>query len=188
MTSPMPRPVYIDCLARLWLPAPTFCATKDAIDCMSALGMSMAKLTILHATPYPDDASSPSRLTKAQSAKKENWVKNSCKASGSPMDKNLRHWGFSRTSARRTVKDRSFRRSMTSAQTTLTAWASTVASAAPAASRPNPATSTRSPTMLTMQATRTKISGERLSPRPRNTADNKLYATMKKIPHPQMRT
>lgn len=44
------------------------------------------------------------------------------------MDKNLRHWGFSRTSARRTVKDRSFRRSMTSAQTTLMAWASTVAS------------------------------------------------------------
>ena len=61
---------------------------------MSALGMSMEKLTILHATPYPDDASSPSRLTKAQSAKKENWVKNSCKASGNLMDKKLAALGI----------------------------------------------------------------------------------------------
>ena len=42
--------------------------------------------------------------------------------------------------------------------------------------------------MLTMQATSTKMSGERLSPRPLKMAESRLYATMKKIPPPQMRT
>ena len=44
-------PVNMDCLARFLLPAPIFCETNAAIDCISALGISMAKLTILQATP-----------------------------------------------------------------------------------------------------------------------------------------
>ncbi|CUQ37212.1 Uncharacterised protein [Dorea longicatena] len=44
---------------------------------MSALGTSMAKFTILQATPYPEEASSPSRLTKAQSARNDICVRNS---------------------------------------------------------------------------------------------------------------
>ena len=47
----MPMPVNMAFLARLGLPAPMFWETKDAMDCMSELGMSMAKLTILQATP-----------------------------------------------------------------------------------------------------------------------------------------
>ena len=46
-----PIPVSIAFWARLGLPAPTFCATNEAIDCINALGISMAKLTILQATP-----------------------------------------------------------------------------------------------------------------------------------------
>ena len=49
--SPTPIPVSIAFWARLGLPAPTFCATNEAIDCINALGISMAKLTILQATP-----------------------------------------------------------------------------------------------------------------------------------------
>ena len=48
---PMPIPVSMACRARFLLPAPMFWETKDAMDCMRALGMSMAKLTILLATP-----------------------------------------------------------------------------------------------------------------------------------------
>ena len=44
-------PVNRERFARLHLPAPTFWETKEAMDCISALGMSMAKLTILQATP-----------------------------------------------------------------------------------------------------------------------------------------
>lgn len=47
----MPMPVNMDCSARFLLPAPTFWDTKDAMDCIRELGISMAKLTILHATP-----------------------------------------------------------------------------------------------------------------------------------------
>ena len=50
-TRPMAMPVSMDCLARFGLFAPTFCATKDAMDCIRALGISMAKFTILLATP-----------------------------------------------------------------------------------------------------------------------------------------
>ena len=64
--------------------------------------------------------------------------------------------------------------SIPTASATLTAWASTVAMAAPAASSPSPATRARSPTMLTTQATSTKIRGERLSPSPRKMADSRL--------------
>ena len=50
-TNPRPMPVHMAFLARFWFPAPTFWATKEAMDCMRALGISMAKLTILLATP-----------------------------------------------------------------------------------------------------------------------------------------
>ena len=48
---PMPIPVNMDFLARFRLPAPTFWETKDAMDCIRELGISIAKLTILQATP-----------------------------------------------------------------------------------------------------------------------------------------
>ena len=134
-TSPTPIPVNIDCFARFSLPAPMFCATKEAIDCISALGTSIAKLTILQATPYPEDASSPSRLINAQRAKNESWVRNSCSASGRPIARNLRHCGLKRKSFFPIVNGRSFFIRSTIANTTLTACANTVASAAPAASR-----------------------------------------------------
>lgn len=41
--------------------------------------------------------------------------------------------------------------------------------------------------MLTMQATSTNNNGDLLSPRPRKMAAIRLYATIKKIPLPQMR-
>ena len=85
------------------------------------------------------------------------------------------------------VNGRSFFTSITMANTTLTACASTVAAAAPAASILSPATSSRSPAMLTMQATSTNNNGDLLSPRPRKMAAIRLYATIKKIPLPQMR-
>ncbi len=74
------------------------------------------------------------------------------------------------------------------AKITLNACEETVAIAAPAASMWKTATSSRSPNIFTMHATSTKRSGERLSPSPRNIADNRLYATIKKIPPPQIRT
>ena len=49
--SPTPMPVYMARFARRGLPAPMFCETKEAIDCIRALGISMAKFTILLATP-----------------------------------------------------------------------------------------------------------------------------------------
>ena len=84
ITSPTPIPTNIVFFALFSLPAPTFCETNDAIDCISELGMSIAKLTILHATPYPDDACNPSLLTNAHKARNEICVRNSCNASGSP--------------------------------------------------------------------------------------------------------
>ena len=51
ITRPMPMPVNMAFLARCRLPAPMFWETKDAIDCISELGTSIAKLTILQATP-----------------------------------------------------------------------------------------------------------------------------------------
>mgnify|MGYP001734131507 FL=1 len=71
-------PVNIAFLALFSLPAPTFCDTNDAIDCISELGISIAKFTILHATPYPEDASSPSLLINAHSARNDICVRNSC--------------------------------------------------------------------------------------------------------------
>lgn len=41
----------MDCFARFFFPAPTFWDTKDAMDCISELGTSIAKLTILQASP-----------------------------------------------------------------------------------------------------------------------------------------
>ena len=73
----MPMPVNIAFLARFSFPAPTFCETKDAIDCISELGISNAKFTILHATPYPEDASKPSLLTNAQRARNDICVRHS---------------------------------------------------------------------------------------------------------------
>ena len=85
MVIPTPMPVNIAFLALFSFPAPTFCDTKDAIDCIKELGISIAKLTSLHATPYPEDASSPSLLTNAQRARKETCVRNSWSARGSPI-------------------------------------------------------------------------------------------------------
>ena len=71
ITSPTPMPVNIAFLALFSLPAPTFCDTNDAIDCISELGINIAKFTILQATPYPDEASSPSLLINAHNARNE---------------------------------------------------------------------------------------------------------------------
>ena len=51
MIKPIPIPVNIACFALFSSPAPTFWATKEAIDCINELGTNMAKLTILQATP-----------------------------------------------------------------------------------------------------------------------------------------
>ena len=59
----------------------------------------MAKFTILLATPYPEEAVNPKRLTKAQSARKESCVKNSYSANGSPSLRNFLHWELIRKSA-----------------------------------------------------------------------------------------
>lgn len=45
-----------------------------------------------NATPYPDEASSPSLLIKAHKAKNDIRVRNSCNASGRPTFINLLHW------------------------------------------------------------------------------------------------
>lgn len=45
-----------------------------------------------NATPYPDEASSPSLLIKAHKAKNDICVRNSCNASGRPTFINLLHW------------------------------------------------------------------------------------------------
>ena len=133
--SPMPIPVSIAFLALSSFPAPTFCDTNEAIDCISELGTSMAKLTILQATPYPDDASKPSLLINAHSARNDICVRNSCIASGSPTESNLLHCLFNLKSFLDILNGSSLFFSSTSARTTLTAWATTVAMAAPAASR-----------------------------------------------------
>ena len=91
-SSPTPIPVNIDRLARFGFPAPTFWETKEAMDCISALGISMAKFTILQATPYPEEASSPNLFTNAQSARKDIWVRNSWRARGSPIPRKRLHW------------------------------------------------------------------------------------------------
>ena len=138
--------------------------------------------------PQPEDASSPNLLTKAQRARKESWVKNSCKASGSPIERNFLHWLLNPKSDLFMVNGSFFFKSSRIAHTTLTACAITVASAAPAASICKPATKTRSPMILTIHATRTKRSGDLLSPNPRKIAAKRLYATIKKIPQPHIRT
>ena len=158
------------------------------MDCMRELGMSIAKLTILQATPYPEDASSPSRLTNAQSARKDICVRNSCKASGRPIFKALTQCILILKSCLLISNGSSLFTSRNNANTTLTACAATVAIAAPAASRCSPATKIRSPAILTTQATATNNNGDLLSPRPLKIAASRLYATMKKIPPPQMRT
>ena len=104
------------------------------------------------------------------------------------MDRNLPHWLFRHRSDFWILNGRSFFSRMTIASTTLTACAMMVAMAAPAASILNPATKSRSPAMLIRQATSTNSKGDLLSPRPRKMAASILYATMKKIPMPQMRT
>ena len=51
--TPAPKviPVSMAFLALRSFPAPTFCATKEAMDCIRAEGISMTKDTILFATP-----------------------------------------------------------------------------------------------------------------------------------------
>ena len=49
--KPTPIPVNNVFLALFSLPAPTFCDINEAVDCISALGISIAKFTSLQATP-----------------------------------------------------------------------------------------------------------------------------------------
>ena len=69
ITIPTPMPVNIAFFALFSFPAPTFCDTKDAMDCIRELGISIAKLTTLQATPYPEEAAStaPAESTAAES-------------------------------------------------------------------------------------------------------------------------
>ena len=164
----------MDCFARFGFPAPTFWETKDAMDCISALGISMAKFTILQATPYPEEASSPNLFTNAQSARKDSWVRNSWRARGSPIPRKRLHWELKQKSDFLMEKGSFFFSRMTIAHTTLTACAKTVARAAPAASRWSPATRNKSPKIFTIQATRTNKSGDLLSPSPRKIAESRL--------------
>lgn len=77
ITMPIDIPVSIAFFARSSLFAPTFCATKELIDCIRDDGISITKLTILFATPYPEDASSPILLMKATRARNEICVSSS---------------------------------------------------------------------------------------------------------------
>ena len=186
ITSPMPMPVNMDFLARCSFPAPTFCDTKDAIDCINELGISIAKFTILHATPYPDDAVSPSLFTKAHNATKDNCVRHSCRASGNPIFMARLQFAFILKSCFSILNGSCFLTRRIIANTTLTACANTVAIAAPAASIPKCATKVRSPIILITHAIATNISGDLLSPSPRKIAASTLYATIKNIPPPHI--
>lgn len=86
-----------------------------------------------NATPYPDEASSPSLLIKAHKAKNDIRVRNSCNASGRPTFINLLHWLLILKSCFRMRKPYFFFFSIISARITLTACAATVAIATPAA-------------------------------------------------------
>ena len=178
----------MDCFALLCFPAPTFCDTNDAMDCINALGTSMAKLTILQATPYPEDASKPSLLINAHNARKDICVKNSWSAKGRPTLIKRLHCLLILKSCFWILKSYFFLFNIIMASTTLTACAITVAIAAPAASSWKPATKIRSPIIFTAQATATKINGDLLSPNPLKIAANTLYATIKKIPPPHILT
>ena len=188
ITIPTPMPVNIAFFPLFSFPAPTFCDTKDAMDCIRELGISIAKLTTLQATPYPEEAASPSRLTNAQSARNEICVKNSCIASGRPTFNALIQCVLILKSCLVILNGSSLFTSKNNAKTTLTACAVTVAIAAPAASKCSPATKIRSPAIFTTHATATNNNGDLLSPKPLKIAASRLYATMKKIPPPQIRT
>lgn len=86
-----------------------------------------------NATPYPDEASSPSLLIKARKAKNDICVRNSCNASGRPTFINLLHWLLILKSCFRMRKPYFFFFSIISARITLAACAAPVAIAAPAA-------------------------------------------------------
>ena len=150
--------------------------------------MSIAKLTILHATPYPDEACKPSLLTNAHKARNEICVRNSCNARGRPTFNALLQCLLIEKSFLVILNGSFLLKSNRSANTTLTACAATVAIAAPAASILNPATRTRSPTILITHATATNIRGDLLSPSPLNIAERRLYATIKNIPEPHIFT
>ena len=172
--TPTPIPVNIAFLALFSLPAPTFCDTNDAIDCIKELGINIAKFTILHATPYPDEASNPRRLTNAQSARNEIWVKHSWSANGRPIFSARLQWLLTLKSAFVILNGSFFFISIHNANTTLTACAATVAIAAPAASIRNPATNIKSPAILITHATATNINGDLLSPSPLKIAERTL--------------
>ena len=80
----------------------------------------MAKFTILQATPYPEEASSPNLFTNAQSARKDIWVRNSWRARGSPIPRNRLHGELKRKSDFLMEKGSFFFSRMTIAHTTLT--------------------------------------------------------------------
>ncbi len=188
MTRPIPIPVNMAFSALFSSPAPIFCETKDAIDCMRAEGTSIAKFTILHATPYPEDAARPSLFTNAQSARKETWVKNSWRARGRPILSESLASLLKVKLLFFILKGSPLFFKRRRAKTTLTACAKTVAIAAPAVFILKTAHNRRSPTIFTTHATATKMSGDLLSPSPLKIDERRLYATMKKIPPPHILT
>lgn len=113
-------------------------------------------------------------MINAHNARKDICVRHSCSARGSPIFKALLQCSFILKSLFLIVNGRFLLNNRSNANTTLTAYANTVAIAAPAASRCNPATSIRSPAIFTIQATATNISGDLLSPSPLNMADRRL--------------
>ena len=142
---------------------------------------------ILQAMPYPEEAVNPKLFTNAQTITNEIWVNKSWRARGMPIFKIWTVSSLKPKSLRFTSMPATRRFNKPIAKTTLTACAKTVAKAAPATFIWSTATKYKSPMMLMIQAIPTKIKGERLSPKPRKIALNKLYATIKKIPEPQIR-
>ena len=167
-------------------PAPTFCETKEDIDCIKALGINMAKLCTLLATPYPEEAANPNEFTKAHNAKKLNCVNNSCKAIGVPILIMPPSSSSRQISFFCNVKGNSFLRIIKTDNNTLTPCAATVAMAAPATFICNPATNKRSPKIFTTHAINTNNNGDLESPIPLNTEEIVLYAVISKKPVPHI--
>ena len=101
------------------------------------------------ATPTPAEAMTPKLLTIAAIARKEMLTSTSWSATGAPK-RRIRPvcLGWKRISRRENENGRPFILVNSKHNTTLTAWASTVASAAPATPSPQTPTSSKSPAPL----------------------------------------
>ena len=91
-------------LARGYFPAPIFCATKAAIACMKAAGISMINPHTFSATPIPADATRPRPLTMASSTRKEMPTRKSCRAMGTPSPVTFRMMPPSKRRSERSPK------------------------------------------------------------------------------------